>query len=141
MGGTRRSIFVRFDAERRWRGGRVSPPSSSPEREPPKTESPGGVDRSVRNWRLSVRCAGFSVGCQRSPWAPPARMEPTRVPRAPGPRLVFLVGTLALTFAGNSWDYGDAPPRRTLPSRSLRFSVFLFWLSTGFPIGPARCLT
>ncbi|XP_053982109.1 uncharacterized protein LOC128887194 [Hylaeus anthracinus] len=26
-------------------------------------------------------------------------MEPTRVPRAPGPRLVFLVATLALTFA------------------------------------------
>ncbi|XP_076656290.1 uncharacterized protein LOC143360950 isoform X2 [Halictus rubicundus] len=26
-------------------------------------------------------------------------MEPTRVPRAPDPRLVFLVGTLALTFA------------------------------------------
>ncbi|XP_076752401.1 uncharacterized protein LOC143424299 isoform X1 [Xylocopa sonorina] len=26
-------------------------------------------------------------------------MEPTRVPRAPGPRLIFLVATLALTFA------------------------------------------
>lgn len=40
----------------------------------------------------------------------------------------------------NSWEYGNTPLRRTLPSHSLRFSVFLFWLSTGFRIGPEAIL-
>lgn len=61
-------------------------------------------DGKINKKKKTVRAAlGSLLLCDTSvgAWARP-RMEPTRVPRSPALRLVFLIATLALTLAGKN---------------------------------------
>lgn len=62
----RRSIFVRFDAERRGRADRVCPLMWQ-WRVAENTTSSGGVDWSVRNWQLSVQLCSFQWAASGRP--------------------------------------------------------------------------
>ena len=65
------------------------------ERQRKKRTSSKGVHRAVTSRGTRATLAGVALGA-----AVREQMEPTRVPRSPGPRLVFLFATLVLTLAG-----------------------------------------